>query len=136
MTTVRRRNIVHLIPGADCRIVQMLQEYRQLGLLFTYNIDVEPQFCYISQIVSSLVTLESVADSILMAFKNGKLMNSHNIDLKINDMCNIGAIGDESLRWMSRCVSRAIIIGIHSIDFMRDFSSLVPITENGTGIMV
>ena len=92
--------------------------------------------------MSSLVTLKSVAGSVWMAFLNGILVNSHNIELKINDIlcnigtienessrCNIGAIGDESLRWMSRCVSRAIITGIHSIDFMNDFSSLVPITD-------
>ena len=57
VTTVRR-NILDLIPGADCRTVQLLQEYRQLGLLFTYNIDAEPQFCYKNQIVSSHVMLE------------------------------------------------------------------------------
>ena len=53
--TLFRRNILELIPGADCRMEQMLQEYRQLGLLFTYNIDAEPQFCYRNLIVSSLV---------------------------------------------------------------------------------
>ena len=39
VTTLRRRNITDSIPGADSRMKQMLQEYRQLGLLFIYNID-------------------------------------------------------------------------------------------------
>ena len=132
VTTVRR-DILDLIAGADCRIEQMLQEYRQLGLLFTYNIDVEPQFCYKSQIVSSLVMLESVADIILMAFFNGILVNSRSMELKdtIDAACtSMEATGDESLEWMSRCVSRAIITGINSVDFIRDVSSLVLIEHN------
>ena len=91
--TTLRRNILDLIPGADCRTEQMLQEYRQLGLLFTYNIDVEPQFCYRSQIVSSLVMLESVATVMLIGFLNGGcnhhdgffngvLVNARSVELK------------------------------------------------------
>ena len=36
------------------------------------------------------------------------------------------AAADKSLAWMPRCVSRAIITGINSNNFMRDISSLVP----------
>ena len=128
--TTFRRNILELIPGADCRMEQMLQEYRQLGLLFTYNIDVEPQFCYRNQIVSSLVMLESVAEIILTGFLNGKLVNVRSMELKdaIDAACSMVATSDESSKWMSRCASRAIITGINSIDFIRDVSShLVPI---------
>ena len=125
-----RRNILELIPGADCRMEQMLQEYRQLGLLFTYNIDVEPQFCYRSQIVSSLVMLKSVADIILAVFFNGVLLKARSLELKdaIDAACSIVETSDESFGWMSRCVSKAIIAGINSNDFIQDVSShLVPI---------
>ena len=54
----------------DSSTEKMLQEYRQLGLLFTYNIDVEPQFCYNNKIVFSLVMLESVADFFLEEIVN------------------------------------------------------------------
>ena len=106
----------------------MLQEYRQLGLLFTYNIDVEPHFCYKNQIVSSLVMLKSVADIILFEFLNGILARGGSIELKdtIDAACSMKATADKSLAWMPRCVSRAIIIGINSNNFMRDVSSLVP----------
>ena len=80
--TTFRRNILELIPGADFRMERMLQEYRQLGLLFTYNIDVEPQFCYKSKIVSSLVMLESVANVIMIGFLNRKLVNVRSMELK------------------------------------------------------
>ena len=125
-----RRNILELIPGADCRMEQMLQEYRQLGLLFTYNIDVEPQFCYRSQIVSSLVMLKSVADIILTVFFNGVLLKALSVELKdaIDAACSIVATSDESFGWMSRCVSKAINTGINLNDFIQDVSShLVPI---------
>ena len=82
VTTVRR-DILDLIPGADCRTEQMLLEYRQLGLLFTYNIDVEPQFCYRkNQIVSSLAMLESVGDIISLGFFNILLAKGRSIELK------------------------------------------------------
>ena len=125
-----RRDIVELIPGADCRTMKMLLEYRQLGLLFTYNIDKRPQFFYNNQIVSSLLMLESVADTILMAFSIGILVNSRSMELKdtIDAACSIETTGDE-LGWMSRCVSKAIITGINSVDFIRDVSSFVPIKQ-------
>ena len=127
-----RRNILDLIRDADCRTERMLQEYQQLGLLFTYNIDKEPQFCYKTQIAFSLVMLETVADTILLAFLRGKLVSGHNIELKnmLDAACCMKATGDESLGWMSRCVSKAIIIGINSVNFIRDVSSLVPIEQN------
>ena len=129
--TTFRRNVLELIPGADCRMEQMLQEYRQLGLLFTYNIDVEPQFCYRSQIVSSLVMLESVAEIILMRVSNGILMNVRSTEMKdaIDVACSMVATSDESLRWMSRCASKSIITSINSINFIRDVSSMVPIKQ-------
>ena len=127
-----RRNILELIPGADFRMEQMLQEYRQLGLLFTYNIDVEPQFCYRSQIVSSLVMLESVAEIILPDFFNGEFVNVRYMEIKdaIDVACSMVATSDESLEWMSRCASKSIITRINSIDSIRDVSShLVPIKQ-------
>ena len=129
--TVRRRDILALIPGADSRTEKMLQEYRQLGLLFTYNIDVEPQFCYRSQIVSSLVMLESVADFVLMGVFNGTLVIGRSMKLKdtVDAVLCMQSTSDESLGWMSRCVSRKIMTGIHSIDFIRDVSWLVPIEQ-------
>ena len=122
-----QRDILDLIPGADSRTEQMLQEYRQLGLFFTYNIDVEPQFCYRSEIVCSLVMLESVADIILIASFNGTLVNACSTRLKdtIDAACSMKATGDESLGWMQKCVSSAIITGVNSIDFIRNVSSLV-----------
>ena len=130
MKTVQR-DTLDLIPNADCRTKKMLQEYRQLGLLFTYNIDEEPRFCYRNQIVSSLVILESVADIILMGVFDGELVNGRSMELKdtIDAACNMETIRDESIGWMSRCVSRAIVTGINSIDFMRDLSSLVLIQQ-------
>ena len=122
VTTVRRRNILELIPGADCKIEQMLEEYRRLGLLFTYNIDAVPQFRYRNQIVTTHVLLESVAVTILVAFRRQILMIYHSSELNnmIHAACSIGSIGNESLRWMSRCVSRATMTGMHSLDFIPD----------------
>ena len=130
VTTVRR-NILELIPGADSRMEQMLQEYRQLGLLFTYNIDVEPQFCYRSEIVSSFVMLESMAELILTVFFNRRLVNVCSVELKdaIDVACSMVATSDESLGWMARCASKSIITKINSIDFIRDVSSMVPIKQ-------
>ena len=131
MATVRR-DILVLIPGVDCRTKQMLQEYRQMGLLFTYSIDEESEFRYMNQIMSSFVMLKIVADNILMAYLSSELLNGGFIELKdmIDAACHIGQIGDESFEWMSRCASRAIITWIHSIDFIRDVSFLVPIKQN------
>ena len=126
--TTMRRNTVDLIPGADSRIESTLHDYRQLGLLFTYNVNMKPTFCYRYQVMSSVVMLESVAYTVLLLILDGIPWIGHSIDLKdmINDACNIGAIGDESLGWMSQCVSRAILTGIRSIDSIRDLSLLVP----------
>ena len=130
VTTVRR-NILDLIPGADCRTEQMLQEYRQLGLLFTYNIDEGPTCCCMNQNVSSrVVVLESVAVELLTNSSELSL-KSDSLELKntIDALCNIGTIGDHSLGWMSRCVTEATVTGIRSINFIRDVSSLVPIKQ-------
>ena len=123
------QDILDLIPGADYRTNKMLQKYAQLGLLFTYNIDEKQTFCYSNQILFSRFILKSLADTVVTTFLTGILVNSHSIQLNnmIADLCNIGTVGDGSLSRMSRCVSRAIITGIHSIDFVRDVSSLVQI---------
>ena len=42
--SIVRRDILESIPDVDCRTEQMLQEYRQMGLLFIYNIDEKPKF--------------------------------------------------------------------------------------------
>ena len=60
------RNILDLIPNVDCMTERILEEYRQLGLLFTFNIDEKPKFCYETKIVSSLVVLEALSDVLLM----------------------------------------------------------------------
>ena len=123
-----RQDILDSIPGADCRTNKMLQKYTQLGLLFTYNIDKMPTFCYRNQILISRFILKSLADTVMMAFLTGILVNGHSIQLKnmIADLCNID---DGSSGWMARCVSRVIITGIYSIDFIRDVSSLVQIKQ-------
>ena len=117
--------------GADFMTDKMLHEYRQLGLRFTYDIDETPKFCPKNQIVSSFVILESVASTIFMAFKNGKIVNSQSIELKdfIDDVCKMGTTGDDTLGWMSRCVSRAIITGIQSTRF--NFVNFVWTNWNG-----
>ena len=130
VTTVRR-DILDLIPGADITSEKMLQVYQQLGLLFTFNIDEKPQFCYRYQIVCSLVMLESVADIVLEIF-NGKLVNGRSMELKdtIDAVCSMRAISGESLQWMSQCISRAINTGISLIDFICEVSFSVPIKPN------
>ena len=126
-----RQDILESIPGADSRTNKMLQTYAQLGLLFTYNIDKKQTFCYRNQILISRFILKSLADTVMMAFSNGILMNGHSIQLKnmVDELCSIGTVGDGSTGWMARCVSRVIITGIHSIDFIRDVSSLVQIKQ-------
>ena len=130
--TTERRNILELIPGADCVTMKVLQEYSQLGLLFTYNIGAKPTFCYSDQIMSSLVMLESVADTIISAFEKGILMRDKSLEVQnmIDDVCKIGPIGDESSGWMSRGVSRVIITALNSMDVIRDISSLIPNKQN------
>ena len=126
--SILRRDILDSIPHVDCRTEQMLQEYRQMGLLFIYNIDETPK-CYMNCSLSSLVViLKSMAVSMLTAFSSGRLLKGSSLKLKdILDVANnIGSLSD-SLTWMLTCVSKAIITGIHSIDSVRDVSSLVPI---------
>ena len=79
--------------------------------------------------------LESVAGVILKTVFNGICLsvNGRSTELKdtIDAVCSMEATRDESLGWMSRCVSRAIMTGFNSIDFMNDVSSLVPIKQAG-----
>ena len=128
VTTVRR-DILDLIPRADCRTQTMLHRYRQLGLLFTYNIDVEPQFYYRNQTVSSLVTLISMAGSICMEYLKGKYVNLHSIEIQKEINIETKFARDESLGWISNTVSKAIITAIDSFFSILDVSSLVPIEE-------
>ena len=124
-----RQNILYLIPGADCTTMNLFQEYSQFGLLFTYNIDEKPKFCYMNLIVYALVFLESVTVSIFEAFVKGKLVSYFSPEVKdmIDAVCNIEWIVDGSLAWMSQCVSEAINVGIQSIVFSRDIGSLIPV---------
>ena len=127
------RNILDLIPNVDCLTERILEKYRQLGLLFTFNIDGKPTFCYEAKIVSSLVMLESVSDILLMLKFQGTSLNSHSkFETKyINELlCNLGTVNDDSLAWMSRCVVAAVTTGIHSITFMRDVSYLVSFKQS------
>ena len=120
---ILRRKILDLIPE------MLLEEFSQLGFLFTFNILEEPVFCFSSQIVSSHLPLWSAADTILTAFFSGILVKCDSLDLRdmIKDVCNIGYFGDDnSSRWMSQCVSRAIVTGIHSIHYYRCVNSVVP----------
>ena len=132
MVTMERRSILESMPGADCVTMKVLQEYSQLGLLFTYNIDAKPTFCYSDQIMSSFVMLKSVSDTIFSAFSKGILVWDGSLEVQnmIADMCKIGPIGDESSGWMSRCVTKVIIIAIHSMDVVRDMSSLITNKRN------
>ena len=98
VTTVRR-DIFDLIPGADRRTENMLQEYRQLGLTFTYNIQEKPQFCYSNLIMSSFVMLGSVATLFLKQYLKGEIIDQFKDTF--DAVCNIVSIDDESLRWMS-----------------------------------
>ena len=126
------RKIVDLIPGTDCGKETMLQRYSHLGLLFTYNIDKEPEFCYSSQVVSSHGVLASMAVTILMAFSSGILLecDSSKLEDMIDNVCKIGTNSNDELLWMSQGVSNAITTGFHSINFIRDVSSLLPIMQS------
>ena len=120
--TTMRQDILDLIPGDDCRTEKMLQEYRQLGILFTFNTE-QPKCFFMNQNVSSLVVLlESVAVTMLEAVSNGILGNADSIELK--DMVDFKSFNDDSLTWILTCVLGAIMTGIQSIDFVRDVSSL------------
>ena len=130
------RKIFDLIPNEDCEIQKMSEEYRQLGLLFTFNIDEKPRFCYEAKIVSSLVMLEAVSDILLRLKFQGILLNADPLfesKYIVELLCNIGTVKDDSLAWMSRCVVEAVNTGIHSITFIRDVSSLVPLKKPTIG---
>ena len=43
------RNILDLILNGDITTKRLLEKYQQLGLLFTFNIDENPKFCYENQ---------------------------------------------------------------------------------------
>ena len=129
--TTERQNILDLIPGADCATMELLHEYSQLGLLFTYNIDKRPKFCYRHQIVSSIVILESVADILRMIFVRGILVSTDSSEVMnmIDAACDIGSFGDSSLAWIPRCVSKVIQLGVRNMFFICNYSSLVPIKK-------
>ena len=99
-----------------------------MGLLFTFNIDKKPTFCYETKIMSSFVMLEAVSDILLMLEFQGISLNAGFTipeSKYINELlCNFGTVSDDSLAWMSQCVVAAVTTGIHSITFMRDVSSL------------
>ena len=130
MTTVQI-NILDLVPAAENMTEKMLQEYRQSGLIFIYNVDEKPIRCFTNQKLCSLfVQLESMTVGMLIAFSRGILLNGNSIklnDIILDAVSNIEAISDDSLTWMLTCVSKVIMTGIHSIDFTRDVSSLVSI---------
>ena len=133
VTTVRRNNILELIPGADCRIEEMLEEYRQLGLLFIYDIEKEPTFCCLDQNVYSLIVLlHSVYVALLVTFSSEISWTGDPLGFKeiIEDVCNIREIGDDSFGWISQCANEAIVVGILSRNFIRDVSSLLLINQN------
>ena len=99
--TTGRRSILDLIPGADCRTEEMLEEYRQLGLLFIYKIDEEPRCCCLNQNVSSLIVLlKSVSVALLVAFSSGIMWKGNALELEeiITDVCSIGTIDDPFIR--------------------------------------
>ena len=129
--TTERKNILDLIPGADCTTMKVLQKYSQMGLLFTYNIDVEPKFSYRHHIVFSLVILESVSVIIRTAFLRGMLVSTDSNEVRdmIDTACDIGSLGDSSLGWIPRCVSEVTQHVLYTIFLIRDFSSLVPIKK-------
>ena len=135
------QNILDLIPGADRETMEVLQEYSQLGLLFTYNMDKKPKFSYRHKILSSLVILESVANILRMAVMRGILVStdSNEVTDMIDASCDIGSFGDSSLGWIPRSVSKVINVGVHTMFFIRDISSLVPIKsaelESSSGII-
>ena len=132
VTTVRRNILELLIPVADGRTEQILEKYRELGLLFIFNIDDKPKCFFTNQKIISLADLlHYVAVEMFQAFSRGILLKGNSLELKnmIDAACNIEAIMDVSLTWMSRGVSNVIMTGIHSIDFIRDVSSLIPIKQ-------
>ena len=65
-----------LILNGDCVIKKMSEEYRQMGLLFTFNINEKPNICYEAKIVSSLVVLEAMSDILLRLEFQGISLNA------------------------------------------------------------
>ena len=126
-----KRSVLDSMQGVDYRTEAMLHRYSQMGLLFTFNIDENPKFCYSSQIVSSSVVLGSLAVTILMALSSGIFLKCHSPELinAIDNLCNIGTNKHDALLWMSRCVSSAIVTGFNSTHFIRDVASLLPIKQ-------
>ena len=86
-----------------------------------------------NQIESSLVTLlKSMAVTLSVAFSSGILVKGNSLELKdlIDDVCNIRAIDDHSLRCISQCATDVIVNVILSLNFIRDVSSLFLIKQN------
>ena len=138
VTTVRRNILKLIIPGADGWTEQMLEKYRELGLHFIFNIDEKSTCFFTNQNITRLAELlHYVAVEMFQAFSRGILLKGCSLELKntIDAVCNIEAVMDVSLACMSRGVSKVIMTGIHSIDFIRDVSSLFPMkqTEQESG---
>ena len=132
VTTVRQNILELILPVADGGTEQMLEKYRELGLLFTFNIDEKPKCFFTNHNITRLAELlHYVAVGMFQAFSRGILLKGCSIELKnmLDPECNIEAIKDVSLAWMTRGVSSVIMTGIHSIDFIRDVSSLVPMKQ-------
>ena len=126
------RNILDLIPNIDITTKRLLEEYQQLGLFFTFNIDEKPKFCYETKIVSSLVMLDAVSYILLRLEFQGISLNADpqfepNYINKL--LFNLGTVNDDSLAWISRCIVATVTTGIRSIRFMHDVSSLVPLKQ-------
>ena len=136
MTMVKTecQNILDLIPNGDCVMTEKL--FRGISTdgacSFTFNIDEKPILCYESKIVSSLVVLEAMSDILLRLEFQGISLNAESqFESKyINELlCNLRTVNDDLLAWMSQCVVAAVTTAIHSITFMRDISSLVPLKK-------
>ena len=122
------RDVLDLILNVDSVTETILEEYRQLGLLFSFNIKENPTFLYNTEIVSSLVMLKTFSDILLRSeFQGISLYADSQFESKdINElMCNLGKMNDDSLAWMSRCVVAAVTTGIQSIAFIRDVSPML-----------
>ena len=117
-----------MIPNVDVMTERLLEDYRQLGLLFTFNMNEKPEFCCEKKILSLFVMLEVVSDIMLWSEFQGISLNAESKfeSEVVNELiCNLGSVNDDSLAWMSRCVVSAVTTGIRSIQYMRDESSWV-----------
>ena len=117
-------------------IRKMSEEYRHMGLLFTFNINEKPELCYEPKIVSSLVVLEAMSDILLrLEFRGISLSADSQFKSDyINELlCSLGTVNDDSLAWMSRSVLTTLATGIRSIKFMRDVSSFVLLKQPKIG---